>query len=352
MVAGCGSSAPIVHGDPVGVPSDGGALEDVGVIVPDATPGPDGGILKPDSAVRPPPPQGPGRISFKHPDTRWRRVRAEQGSALEDISAPMSNVSPGTDNFLDISKDGNWVVATGSRFGCSSGSCLEVFAGDLGSGDAVRINGSLVNSGEARPVIGAGGKVVVFAKSGPHPLDLFATTNKGGTWSTPLLLTSLSTFSHHHDAAISADGARVVFDCGKEPYGAPPTSICEVGTDGNGFHKVVDPSDGPDQGGNHAPHHPDYAPDGSIVFEADWPSETIWKLPIAGGPPVRLSGADFTDDNSPCVLPDGRVASLWLGRKGNTSGAHEIKVMDGDGANPFLLVTGIDVVDIGIGCGN
>jgi len=57
----------------------------------------------------------------------------------------------------------------------------------------------------------------------------------------------------------------------------------------------------------------------------------------------------FTNDNSPCVLPDGSIAGLWLNRPGGT-GDHELKVIQPDGSSYFMLVTGADVVDIGLGC--
>ena len=67
-------------------------------------------------------------------------------------------------------------------------------------------------------------------------------------------------------------------------------------------------------------------------------------------PPVQIE-ASFTNDNSPCVLPDGRVVSLWLNGPGNDPGLHELKVMDADGSNEFRVLIGVDVSDSGIGCG-
>jgi hypothetical protein len=58
----------------------------------------------------------------------------------------------------------------------------------------------------------------------------------------------------------------------------------------------------------------------------------------------------FNNDNSPCVLPDGRIASLWLDRPGGSE-AHEIKVMAPDGSSYILVLTEVDVADIGLGCG-
>ena len=54
----------------------------------------------------------------------------------------------------------------------------------------------------------------------------------------------------------------------------------------------------------------------------------------------------FGNDNSPCVLPDGRIVSLWL-----ENILHEIKVMSTDGSTFKILLKKTDVFDIGIGCG-
>ena len=58
----------------------------------------------------------------------------------------------------------------------------------------------------------------------------------------------------------------------------------------------------------------------------------------------------FGYDSSPCVLPDGRIVSLWLDRP-EGSGAHEMKVMAADGRIFFMLLPDVDVLDGGIGCG-
>jgi hypothetical protein len=65
--------------------------------------------------------------------------------------------------------------------------------------------------------------------------------------------------------------------------------------------------------------------------------------------PLNLS-VDWWDDNSPCVLPDGRIASLYLDRPGGP-GYHELKVMNPDGTNPILVLLNIDIHDIALGCG-
>ncbi|MCP4419712.1 MAG: hypothetical protein GY805_24130, partial [Chloroflexi bacterium] len=90
-------------------------------------------------------------------------------------------------------------------------------------------------------------------------------------------------------------------------------------------------------------------PDGSIIFEADWNGEQIWRLPAGSNAPVRVTDA-FGNDNSPCVLPDGRIASLWLDRP-DGNGGHELKIMTADGNDYFLALMDLDVFDLGLGCG-
>lgn len=51
---------------------------------------------------------------------------------------------------------------------------------------------------------------------------------------------------------------------------------------------------------------------------------------------------------APCVLPDGQIASLWLGRLGGP-GLHQMKVMTPGGTAYALLLTAVDVEDIGCG---
>ncbi len=163
-----------------------------------------------------------------------------------------------------------------------------------------------------------------------------------------MLLTGASTYAFHSMPALSADGSTVLMDCSPTSY--PSRAICEVGTDGSGFRTVLDQTDSPpglpDVG---ALHHPDYAPDGSIVFEGDWDGEMIWRLPAGGSVPERVNAA-YTNDNSPCVLADGRIVSLWLNRPGG-QGDHELKIMAADGSAGMVILPNVDVFDVGLGCG-
>jgi hypothetical protein len=164
----------------------------------------------------------------------------------------------------------------------------------------------------------------------------------------PRLLTASSPYAYNAQPALSRDGRTAVFACGNRPYAAEGTAICEVSTNQAHVKVLFTPARLPSRWSPALLEQPTYAPDGSIVFEADWHGEQIWRA-RRGGKPMRVAPR-FTNDNSPCVLPNGRIVSLWFERPGST-GTGELKVMDAAGHGYFMLVTRKDVADVGIGCG-
>jgi hypothetical protein len=192
---------------------------------------------------------------------------------------------------------------------------------------------------------------VFDAGGGPHTTDLWLVESDGaGGWSTPALLTADSPYVYHSVPSLDPNASRVACDCGAEPYGAAGTAVCEVWLDATGFAMVWSPDLAPTgtaPGG--ALHHPSYAPDGGLVFEGGWTGEEIWSLPAGAVEPARIR-VDHNNDNSPCVLPDGRVASLWLDRPGS-AGLHELELKSLDGATAEVILPGEDVLDAVVGCG-
>jgi len=283
------------------------------------------------------------------------RVEVAPGASSENVSDLLNALEPGQDdNSLNISPDGQWLVLNSERFDneCDGYACLTISPFDLSSAEVVRAGGDVVHVDapgvDPFSAVGSGGDLIVFpGADGPNTADLFAVSRDGSSWSAPVLLTADSAYAYNSQPAISGDGSRVVFDCGDGQYHAPPAAICEVGTDGAGF-RVVRTTEGQPQWDavGCSLHHPDYGANGSIVAE---PACQIWRVETVGGGPEVVT-TQFANDNSPCVLPDGRIASLWLDRPGGP-GFHEIKIMDPDGSNSFVLVENIDVLDIGIGCG-
>ena len=149
---------------------------------------------------------------------------------------------------------------------------------------------------------------------------------------------------------MAAAGDRVVFDCAETPYAEAGTAICEVSIAGGAVRLVASPETMGAAGGETALHHASYAPDGSILFEAEIGTERIWRVAPGASDPVLVTDA-FPNDNAPCVLPDGRIASLWLLGPDNPEGVHELKVMEPDGRDWYIQLPGVDVDDIGYGCG-
>ncbi len=255
---------------------------------------------------------------------------------------------------MNISADRAWLLVSTQRFdpACLDWACLAVVSSDLSKGEALRADGNLLHGGFGAISSGgaaAGYSRVVYVDAGSvHAQDLWMTLQTASGWSSPVDITAGSPFANNSQPAFSTDGQTLLFDCADQPYAAPGTAICEVGADGKGFRVVFKPEQEPGGSNKNALHHAAYAPDGSIILEADWQGEQVWRL--SSGQPPKLVNADLHNDNSPCVLPDGRIVSLWLGRQGGNDN-HEIKVMSADGSAYSMPLPGVNVADIGIGCG-
>ncbi|MCU0691152.1 MAG: hypothetical protein MUF54_07120 [Polyangiaceae bacterium] len=340
-----------------------------------------------------------GHVIFQM-DRKLYRAPVQRDEPLQELEGLLDGISPGSDSSASVSPDGKWMVMQSTRELCREPAaqapdeepweCLATAQfGDrtqvlqdgkskrepgkfgVASMQPVRIAGKLRLRDAALPVVSNAGTLIVFqATSGsasmgvrfPGPENqthLYAITRtpRSNTWSEPRALTLGSPFPFHSFAALSPDGRTVVMDCHRELDIVLPRSICAVNVDGSGFREVVRPEDGrvdgrpPGMGG--ANHHATYAPDGTIVFESDWsvqtdvgwgPCEAIWRFESNSRSLVRVS-PEQCNDNTPCVLPDGRIASLWLPRKG-----HEVKVFDPLTATFFMLTPGRDVTDFTLSC--
>jgi hypothetical protein len=295
---------------------------------------------------------GSGHVTFRQADGRVYRIAALKGATAESVSDALDQLAPGGgDAWLATSRDGSQLLVDTQRWdaACLDWACLAVVSADLSSGSPVHADGQVVHP-EGFGAVTSGGRIVYPAGGGPsHTLDLWRLDRNGSSWAPPVLLTADSPYAFNGQPALSPDEANVVFDCGDQPYGASGTALCEVGMDDGKLRVVLAPSgDPPVFPGANTLHHPAYAPDGGLVFEAERDAEQIWRLAPGGVAPVAVAPG-FENDNSPCVLPDGSIASLWLGRPGG-SGQHELKILNPRDGSTFLASVG-DIADVGLACG-
>ena len=292
---------------------------------------------------------GSGHVVYRAKDGPIYHIESTEGALPFNLSAALDSISAGSDESVNVSPDGAWLAMISTRFGCDDWACVVVSDVELTQPSAVET----VDGERIRPdydlTIGSGGDVLVFVEDGVHQRDLFVMRKTGSAWSAPQNITEASDFAYNTQAAISDDGLTVLFDCSPTPYGENGAHICEVGTDGSGYKVLLGSEDSPNGETGTRVHSPDYAPDGSIVFEADWGTERIWRWKPGWSKPEQVGS--FTNDNTPCVLPNGQVASLWLNSPNNPGGYHELKVMSPDGSQFVLLVAGLDILDSTIGCG-
>jgi parallel beta-helix repeat protein len=300
----------------------------------------------------PPPSQTPagGHVVYRVGENIYR-VAAEAGAVPENLSAALDQYAAGVDDWVNIAPDGQWLLVGTERFDpeCTGWACLALLSADLSQREVVRTGGQALHPGFSA-VASGGNRIVYMDTDGPHDSDLWVINRQGQDWSTPVLLSGSSTFPANILPAISADGSQVAYSCSDDFYAVESGSICLVNTDGSGWRVAIAPTQVPGGSAQDALRHADFAPDGGLVFEDDLTGlgERVWRLAPGQTTPTLLG--EYPNDNSPCVLPDGRVASLWLGRPGS-SGVHELKAMAADGTTYVMLLVDQDVVDGGIGCG-
>ena len=301
-------------------------------------------------------PGSSGQITYGLEDGRIYRVEAREGAVTEEVSVALDALSPGGgDRAINISPDGAWLVVESERFDpdCIGWACLAIVTSELSTGEAVLAkldDWEVVHPGQGMVAVASGGEFLVYQQEGvveSHISDLFALKSRDGNWGSPLVLTDSSPYVWHQNPAISDDGSTVLFQCSDQEWES--NAICEVGTDGAGFRVVLSPEDGPAGAPETATlHSPDYAPDGSIVFAADWDGDQVWRLPTGEFEPTIIRG----DLWWPCVLPDGRIAAVFQDWSNEEPDLH-IRVLDPTGGSHITVALheGVGEVTDGLGCG-
>lgn len=270
-----------------------------------------------------------------------------------------------------VSTDGAYLAFRSRRFAPNpdEGDVLTLMTSDLNDIQAIQaenLAGVLFPvSPDGKFAVGPNGSFVIFSArsddwGGPHLNDLYLTRRMLSGWTKPLLLSAASPFPYQFEPSLSQDGQSVFFAAGTDPY--QYSAICQVGTNAAAFQILVSTNGIPANFTASQIHSPAQEQSGSIVFEGEngpgVAGERIWRFnPATGGLAVVIN---VPNDNSPVLLPDGRILSLEIPDGFNK---HNLKLMDADGQNGFLLASEAqpqfapvfqfdsDVSDIGIGAG-
>ncbi len=276
------------------------------------------------------------------------RLPADGSGDPTSLSAALDDISPGDDGWIASSRNGEWLIMDTERFGCEDWACLVVARSDLTETRVVQAADDLVHTQDWGAISDDGTLIIFTTDEGPNDLDQAVLHATGDGWSAPEMITGSSPYAFNERGRITPDGTTVVFDCGPSQYGQEGTGVCQISLGGGEIERLVAPEDGTDATSSNAARGGDIAPDGSLIFEADWGgTERLWQR-LSDGTTTIHSG--FDNDNSPCVLPDGSLASLWLAREGNTNGVHELKIHAADASTYEVLLPNVDVVDGSIHC--
>lgn len=190
------------------------------------------------------------------------------------------------------------------------------------------------------------GNTIYFVQSGDaHTRDIFKITKTGLSWSSPVPMSSSSEYDYNISPYLSYDETKIIYECSNDVSSS--SAIVEVLSDGTSQIQKLSTAS---ITGCSQMKSPCYDANGNIYFEAETTAERIWKLNATGGEPYIVNN-DFTNDNSPVTLPDGRIASAYIGNS-----THQIKVMNSDGQGDFMLTTEpspfLEIYDIGISAGS
>jgi hypothetical protein len=281
---------------------------------------------------------GPSRVLFRLPDGTVELVAARTHGDVVNLSARLR-----VDGAATMSGNGAWVAVT------TVDGCAAVSTGNFTALEKVAAHGTCVAAYPESMHVSGDGALLVFNGSGVHRRDLFAVRRTGPhEWGQPVNLTGSGPFDFNRLPRLSPDGTIVVYDCGNTPESDEHTNICEVGTGAGATVRTVlaEPIGSGDTGWTSF-HSPAYLPSGGLVFECHHPrEELICTLPPGESQPRRFTAAGVSNDNSPCVFDDGRVASLF------DTGRHTLRLVGGDGMAPVVVYDKRDILDAGIYCGD
>ena len=283
-------------------------------------------------------------IVFSTYNDKFWYMNADSAFVYHSISDSLDAIAPysGSDKVpITVSHDGNWYAFRSTRFDNENGGWgdLVIVKSDYSEYEVIKLDGHLIHS-TGRAMVFNNGKSIVFVSEdfGNHSKDVYVIHKNGNTWGDTVNLTRNSTYEYNNFPTISPDGTKVLFDAAPTSY--PSVAVGEVNIDGTGLHFPIVAGSGEEA------HSGSYDSDGAIIYEGS-SNESIWRLPAGSSTPVKIA-SDQANDNTPFVLPDGRIVSLEL-----PNVTHQIKIMNADGTDNHMLTNGNsssfnEVYDLGL----
>lgn len=283
-----------------------------------------------------------GNDSF---DRTLYMINLETG-VTENISNKLNSIigENRKDNAINISPDGSHLIINSKL----NGNKLYIINIDNNTKDVLKIENRYIWPEHAFAISNDGNIVAITKRNKGSGTDVVSYIKSNGKWKKGVILSKGTDEDFFAGGpAFSFDSKRIIFTCRVKQN---ILALCSNNISGNDL-KIEVSERNLDTQKLHLIRSPDYTLNGDVVFEVeDVLGEVIWikKTDKEKAYPINTT---FRNDNSPCVLPNNYIASLWLSRPGNPKGKHELKLMPQNGSHYKMLVKDINIRDIGLGCG-
>lgn len=289
----------------------------------------------------------PQYVSYMLANGDAQIVEAKQEGNVTNISELLAKSNSGEESWINLSPNGEWLLLDSTRLdpNCDGWGCLIYGKRDSSNFKTIKLADGSVIHPESFSAISNDAKFIVVHLSQDDGSDLFISKqDNNATWSILKSISDSSPSTNNRNPAISADGKEILFECGK--------NICLVNSDGTNLKTLIRLEDKPNTNNSwESISNADFDTQGNIVFQGTFIATWPWRYNRKTAEITLLNNKN-NNDNSPCVLSNGDIATLWFDRAENNSGNAELKIMNSTGTSQFIAVTGEKgIVTSPLGCG-
>ena len=287
----------------------------------------------------------PQYVSYMLANGEAQIVEAKKDGIVTNISELLAKTNAGQESWINLSPNGEWILLDSTRLdsSCEDWACLIYGKRDASDFKTIKLTDGSVIHPENFSAISNDAKFVVVHLSQDDGNDLFVSTqDDNNTWSELKALTASSPSTDNKNPSISADGTEVLFDCGE--------NICLVNSDGTNLKTLIRLDDKPNNSWESIT-NADFDTYGNIVFQGTFVATWPWRYNRKTSE-ITLINNKNNNDNFPCVLSNGDIATLWFDRAENNSGNAELKIMNATGTSQVIAITGDnEIFNAPLGCG-